>query len=121
MKKINWFRRESELGIVFDPNCLGKGIGSSSLRNYLDIYFKIFNMKRLYLKVAKFNQRAYNSYLKVGFVEYKSVMEEFEEQGRSFEIILYHKEEFVMDKNILKTEIIYMEITRDIYYNIVNS
>ncbi|PLX33437.1 MAG: hypothetical protein C0604_03545 [Clostridiales bacterium] len=80
MKKINLIRRTSELGIVLDPAKLGEGYGSLALSGFLEMYFVKMKMEKLYLKAAKFNERAYRTYLKAGFVVEKEIVEAFEEQ-----------------------------------------
>jgi len=80
MKRINHFRRISELGIVIDPARIGQGYGSLALKNFLQMYFTEMKMEKLYLKAAKFNERAYKTYLKAGFEVEKEIIEAFEEQ-----------------------------------------
>jgi len=80
MKQINYFRRTSELGIVLDPARLGEGYGSLALKVFLEMYFEKMKMDKLYLKAAKFNERAYKTYLKAGFAVEKEIVEAFEEQ-----------------------------------------
>ncbi len=80
MKRINHFRRTSELGIVLDPAKLGEGYGYLAINSFLEVYFEEMKMEKLYLKAAKFNERAYRTYLKSGFAVEKEVVEVFEEQ-----------------------------------------
>lgn len=67
LRNIRWFRRTSELGIVFDPNYLDRGYGTDSLKSFLRYYFYSMKMKQLDLKVALFNKRAEKCYEKCGF------------------------------------------------------
>ena len=67
IKDIKRFKRESTLGIVFDPNFVGKGYGTETLGYFLQYYFDEMRMKRMHLEVAEFNKRAYRLYEKMGF------------------------------------------------------
>lgn len=67
IKDIKRFRRESTLGLVFDPNYVSKGYGTETLRTFLRHYFDEMRMKRMYLEVAEFNKRAYRLYENMGF------------------------------------------------------
>lgn len=81
IKDIKYLRRESTLGIVFDPSYVDKGYGSESLREFLKYYFNHIKMKRIYLEVAEFNQRAYKVYEKMGFKSAGYYLDEFHDQG----------------------------------------
>ena len=39
IKKIRFFKKESTLGIVFDPNKINQGYGTEALAVFLDYYF----------------------------------------------------------------------------------
>ena len=43
IKNIKFIRRESTLGLVFDPNYINKGFGTETLREYLNYYFNQMN------------------------------------------------------------------------------
>lgn len=81
IKGIKKFRRESTLGIVFDPSNVNKGYGTRTLRLFLKYYFDEMNMRRMYLEVAKFNSRAMRVYKKVGFKTSSYYCEEFFDQS----------------------------------------
>ena len=87
MKRINYFRRISELGIVLDPARIGEGYGTIALKSFMEMYFGKMKMEKLNLKVAKFNERAFRSYLKSGFIIEKETVELFEEQEIEEELI----------------------------------
>jgi len=80
MKRIDFFRRTSELGIVLDPAIVGEGYGPIALRSFLELYFGKLRMDKLNLKVAKFNLRALKAYKKTGFSIEGEIVEAFEEQ-----------------------------------------
>ncbi|MGO1469076.1 MAG: GNAT family N-acetyltransferase [Tissierella sp.] len=77
MKEIKSFKKESTLGIVLDPNFLDMGYGSEVLQYFLKRYFTDMQMKRMYLEVAEFNNRAYRVYKKMGFKNIAYYLEEF--------------------------------------------
>ena len=77
IKHIKRFRKESTLGIVFDPNYVDKGYGTETLNLFLEHYFLEMNMRKMILEVAKFNKRAYRVYEKIGFTEAGYYLDEF--------------------------------------------
>lgn len=118
LRNIRLFRRESELGIVFDPSKLSKGYGTDGLLTFLDLYFNNLKMRRLILKVAKFNKRAFRCYEKCGFTVYDEILDEFEEQNLGLmtkKQIVEGNEEFDIYKGKLVTKYYYMYINREKY------
>lgn len=118
LRDIRFFKRESEMGIVFDPNKLNQGYGTDALSNFLDLYFNKYKMKRLKLKVAKFNKRAFRCYEKCGFEILKEVYDEFEEQNigiMTMKGIVKSNKEFAMNSGRLMTKYYYMDITKEKY------
>ncbi|RKD22271.1 hypothetical protein BET04_06240 [Caminicella sporogenes] len=118
LRNIKFFKRESELGIVFNPDVINKGYGTDALNKFLDIYFTKEKMKTLFLKVGKFNKRAIRCYEKCGFEIINEVYEEFEEQGLSEEIkkeIVEKYKDFDLKDNKLMTTYYYMKITKEKY------
>lgn len=77
IKNIKLIRRQSTLGIVFDPNYLSMGYGTETLQYFLKYYFTHMKMKRMYLEVAEFNKRAYKLYENMGFVPVAYYLDEF--------------------------------------------
>lgn len=112
IKHINWLKQRAEMGIVFNPDLVGKGFGTASIKALYHIYFNHLKMKSLYLKVADFNTRARRCYEKAGFIEIGEQVEPFEEQERNFELLL-KTDDFFMRKNVLYTLFHYMEITKE--------
>lgn len=118
LRDIKFFKRESEMGIVFDPNKLNQGYGTDALSNFLDLYFNVLKMRKLKLKVAKFNKRALRCYEKCGFQISKEVLDEFEEQNiglLTMKRIAKENKEFKIDNYKLMTKYYYMHITREKY------
>ncbi|WP_242837257.1 GNAT family N-acetyltransferase [Alkaliphilus transvaalensis] len=118
LRNIKWFRKISELGIVFDPNHINKGYGTDSLKSFIRYYFEEMKMKRLDLKVAEFNTRAYRCYIKCGFFDNGIELDEFEDQGLAIyedEKLKEYQTYFKKVGDILKCRFIKMSITREIY------
>lgn len=118
LRNIKFFKRESELGIVFDPSRLNKGYGTDGLNTFLELYFNTLKMKSLTLKVAKFNKRALRCYEKCGFKVSKEVLNEFEEQdmgSMTMKEIVENNEEFIIKNGKLMTNYYHMNITKEIY------
>ncbi|WP_338130372.1 GNAT family protein [Cohnella ginsengisoli] len=67
---IEWKNRCGRIGIVIGaPERCGQGLGTEAMRLLCGYAFKELNLNRLELEVYDFNERAYRSYLKCGFVE----------------------------------------------------
>jgi len=118
LRDIKFFGRESELGIVFDPNKLNRGYGTDGLSTFLDLYFNTLKMKKLRLKVAKFNKRAFRCYEKCGFEVAKEALDEFEEQNlglMTMKKIVQSNKDFQINDGKLMTKYYYMYITREKY------
>lgn len=77
IKKIKFIKRESTLGIVFDPDYMNMGYGTETLKHFLSHYFNEMKMKKMYLEVAEFNKRAYTLYEKMGFKPVGYYLDEF--------------------------------------------
>ena len=77
IKDIRRIKRESTLGIVFDPNYVSLGYGTECLSTFLNHYFTKMKMKKMYLEVAEFNKRAYRLYEKMGFKPVGYYLDEF--------------------------------------------
>lgn len=103
IKGIKIIRRESTLGIVFDPNYLNKGYGTEALVTFLKYYFNEMKMKRMFLEVAEFNRRAHSVYKKVGFKNIAYYLDVFYDSNLNLQNPYYleEKSSFVItDKKI---------------------
>lgn len=103
IKHIKRFRRESTLGIVFDPNYVDKGYGTETLNLFLEHYFLEMKMKKMILEVAKFNKRAYRVYEKMGFKEAGYYLDDFFDPNLDLSNPYYTKEKssfVIKDKKI---------------------
>ena len=103
IKEIKRIRRQSTLGIVFDPNNVGKGYGTETLETFLNYYFTEMKMKSMLLEVAEFNRRAYRVYEKMGFKPIGYYLDEFFDSRLDLSNSYYLKEEssfVIKDKKI---------------------
>ena len=81
IRYIKRLKKESTLGIVFDPNYINKGYGTETLKLFLSYYFEKLNMKVLNLEVDQFNKRAIKCYEKCGFEIIKKYTDIYYDQG----------------------------------------
>lgn len=117
IKHIQWMIREAEMGIVFDPKLLSKGYGTAGIKAMLTEFFEEMNMNCLILKVARFNERAFHTYLKSGFEVYKTKMEPFEFQQIN-KVLKSNFDYFDDFDGVLYTTYDYMKITKETYKSI---
>jgi RimJ/RimL family protein N-acetyltransferase len=67
---IDWKNRVAEVGITIgEKEYQSKGYGTEAMEMLLDYGFKTVNLNRIQLRVYEFNNRAINSYNKIGFVK----------------------------------------------------
>lgn len=103
IKEIKQIRKESTLGIVFDPNYIDKGYGTETLYTFLKYYFNELGMRRMYLEVAEFNKRAYRLYSNMGFKQVGYYLDIFFNQNLDLTNPYYLKEKssfVIKDKKI---------------------
>jgi RimJ/RimL family protein N-acetyltransferase len=114
IKNIKKVKKESTLGIVFDPNYVSKGYGSETLRVFLNYYFKQLKMKRMYLEVAEFNKRAYKAYKNIGFKPIGYYLDEFHDTSLDLNNPYYlkYKSSFVIKGKKIYNYIYKMKITK---------
>jgi RimJ/RimL family protein N-acetyltransferase len=112
LKNINWLFRKGEMGIVMDPLKINQGYGTKAIKEYLEIVFTQYKMKKVVLRVAAFNKRARRAYEKVGFKIYKESYEVYEEQ----EFLLENKNYTLFDEMIFKKDEVYTKY----YYMVYN-
>ena len=114
IKEIKFFRRESTLGIVFDPNYVDKGYGTETLILFLNYYFTEMKMKSMILEVAEFNRRAYRVYEKLGFKSIGYYLDEFFDSNLDLSSPYYIEEEssFVIKNKKIYNYIYKMKLDR---------
>jgi len=66
---IDWKNSFCEIGIFLSDNFCGNGYGTDALKILVDFIFNELNLNKVMLNVYDFNERAINSYKKVGFIE----------------------------------------------------
>lgn len=86
-KKLNYFTRSGELGIVLSPKYQSKKLGKEVLEIFLRYFFEEMKMKTLYLYVDQFNQRAISLYKSLSFEIMDEGAEAFENQDIIYEEI----------------------------------
>jgi len=67
LRNVNIFSKKAEMGIVFSPKYVDAGYGRDAITAFLNYYFDGMKYKKLVLRVAAFNRRAYRCYLACGF------------------------------------------------------
>lgn len=112
LKQIKWIRREAFMGIVFNPDRMNAGLGTSALKAYLAMVIKAYGMKKIHLKTACFNLRGQRCYEKAGFHAVETKFEPYEDQSQNFELMLKYGD-FQMVGMELWTEYIYMDYIAD--------
>ncbi|MBM7615555.1 RimJ/RimL family protein N-acetyltransferase [Alkaliphilus hydrothermalis] len=118
LRDINWLRRSSELGIVFDPKYMNKGYGTDALKSFIYYYFKTLKMKQLKLRVAEFNIRAQRCYENCGFATKESVYENFEDQSLPVfenDNLKEYQRFFKKSDDMLQCNYIHMYITKGMF------
>ncbi|MCK8060883.1 MULTISPECIES: GNAT family N-acetyltransferase [unclassified Fusibacter] len=115
MKRINRLKRQAEMGIVFDPGRVNKGLGTKGVELFLKMFFEELGFEVLLLHVADFNRRAMKCYTKTGFTIVSSIVEPFEDQSRNFELLLAGEGVFHLDHDRLMTLVHTMKITKTEY------
>ncbi|MBR1906011.1 MAG: GNAT family N-acetyltransferase [Clostridiales bacterium] len=68
LRDIDRDNRKCEFGIfIGEEKYLGKGYGKEATQLILDHAFQHLKMHKVYLRVLKYNERAYNTYINAGF------------------------------------------------------
>lgn len=117
MKNIKFLRKESTLGIVFDPNFMNEGYGTETLKVFLNHYFTELNMKKMDLEVAEFNIRAKKVYKKMGFKPAGYYLEEFYDNKLDLQNSYFKesKSSFVIKDNKLYNYVYRMKLDREVF------
>lgn len=119
IKDIRRIKRESTLGIVFDPNYVSLGYGTECLSTFLNYYFTKMKMKRMYLEVAEFNKRAYRLYEKMGFKPVDYYLDEFydDELDMNNQYYLDEKSSFVITDKKIYNYIYKMRLDKKVFFS----
>jgi RimJ/RimL family protein N-acetyltransferase len=85
-------RRSGEVGIIIgESDYRGKGYGTEAVKLFINYLFETKKVKKLYGVIYKFNERAYKTALKTGFIEKKVISK-------------YHREYGFYEKSFLEIE-----------------
>lgn len=119
IKDIRRIKRESTLGIVFDPNYVSLGYGTECLSTFLNYYFTKMKMKRMYLEVAEFNKRAYRLYENMGFKPVDYYLDEFydDELDMNNQYYLDEKSSFVITDKKIYNYIYKMRLDKKVFFS----
>lgn len=77
LRNINKIFKTSEMGILLEPSKINLGYGSDAICTMVKWYFEKLGFKKLFLRVAMYNKRAYKVYRKIGFEPMYTLYEEF--------------------------------------------
>lgn len=67
LRKVHAFLKQSEMGIVFNPDKINQGYGTDAMKTFIRWYFSELKYRKLILHVAAYNKRAIKAYEKAGF------------------------------------------------------
>jgi RimJ/RimL family protein N-acetyltransferase len=85
---IRWTHGDAWMGIgLGERDYWGKGHGSDAIRVMLDYAFNELNLHRVSLSVFAYNQRAINSYHKVGFIEEGRARQFLNRDGQRYDLL----------------------------------
>lgn len=122
-KRINYLTKSSTLGIVLNPDLINMGYGSAALKKFLEYYFKKMKMRKIFLHVAGYNERARHVYEKMGFKEMAKFLEPYPNGkiDQNSEEYLKFKDEFVKKNEIFYNYVYKMELKREEFLDEVSN
>lgn len=89
LRDIDWRSQNAALGLfIGEPDCRGKGCGSSALRQMIQHAFNDLGLHRVYLYALAANQPALRSYLRVGFTLEGTLRDHAFKQGRFHDVVV---------------------------------
>jgi RimJ/RimL family protein N-acetyltransferase len=88
LDEIDHINKSICVGLDIVRDYRGKGYGKNAFLLLLDYVFNELNMNRAWLLVAEFNERAYNLYKKIGFVEEGRQRERLYRFGKYYDYIM---------------------------------
>lgn len=87
--QINWYNRDTEIGIVIgEKSFWNRGYGSEAMRLMLKHAFNTLNLNRVYLRVYETNLRGIRAYEKAGFIQEGRMRQALYREGKYFDILL---------------------------------
>jgi RimJ/RimL family protein N-acetyltransferase len=99
---IEWHAGVAFVGIgIGETDYRGKGYGTDAMRLILRYAFEALHLRRVSLDVFEYNQRAYRSYIKAGFVEEGRARQYLHRDGRRWDLIYMGilREEWLAGRN----------------------
>lgn len=120
LKRINYILRRAELSIVMDVAYQNKGHGYAILLEFLDYAFTRLKMRRIWLDVNAFNEKAIHLYKKIGFTKKAYFLDTYNIQDidKSREEYIEYKDEFRQSGRELLTFVYTYEIKRGDFYEL---
>jgi RimJ/RimL family protein N-acetyltransferase len=90
LRDIDWISRTAEVGIVVGPAAArGAGTGARLLERLADFAFVELRLRRLWLRVAAFNEAAIALYRRHGFVEEGRLKNHVYRRGALHDVLLF--------------------------------
>lgn len=120
LKRINYILRSAELSIVMDVAYQNKGHGYAILLEFLDFAFTDLKLKKLWLDVNAFNEKAIHLYKKLGFTKKAYFLDTYNIQDidKSRKEYIEYEDEFRQSGRELLTFVYTYEIKRGEFYEL---
>ncbi len=120
LKEINIIKKSAELSIVMDVRYQNQGHGYKVLIEFLNFAFTELKLKRIWLDVNAFNERAIHLYKKLGFTKKAYYLDTYNIQDidKSRQEYLDNKCEFVQNGRELFCYVYTYEIKRGEFFEL---
>lgn len=120
LKRINYILRRAELSIVMDVAYQNKGHGFAIMLEFLDYAFTRLKMRRIWLDVNAFNEKAIHLYKKIGFTKKAYFLDTYNIQDidKSRKEYIEYEDEFRQSGRELLTFVYTYEIKRGDFYEL---
>ncbi|UQZ90951.1 spermidine N1-acetyltransferase [Deltaproteobacteria bacterium Smac51] len=103
LMEIQQIHRNAEFQIIISPEYQGRGYAAPAARLAIEYSFAVLNLYKLYLLVAKENERAIHIYKKLGFESEGVLKGEFYINGRYRDVIrmAIFRDDYLASVNLL--------------------
>lgn len=120
LKKINYILRSAELSIVMDVAWQNHGHGYKILEEFLTYAFTDLKMRRIWLDVNAFNEKAIHLYKKLGFRKKAYYLDTYNIQDidKTREEYIEHQDEFREEGKELLSFVYTYEIKRGEFFEL---
>lgn len=120
LKKINYILRSAELSIVMDVAYQNHGHGYKILEEFLTYAFTDLKMRRIWLDVNAFNEKAIHLYKKLGFTKKAYYLDTYNIQDidKTREEYIEHQDEFREDGKELLSFVYTYKIKRGEFFEL---